>query len=93
MEIHKIICIYFNFPFLMYKFDISNQSFIKIIHFDFPAIRNPAKISINPDAKSENFSAGMIFLTDIGIVKIPNQIISVKGNQHIAITNGYIARH
>ena len=59
-----------------------NQTIAFIEHFLLPlGAVNPGEAAINPDASTGYTAFGMVLLADIGIVDIPDVVISVKIDQ------------
>jgi hypothetical protein len=45
----------------------------------------PPQLSFGPDTHAKNMSKSMILLADVWPIQIPDLIISIKGNQQVAI--------
>jgi hypothetical protein len=58
-----------------------------------PISFDPIELAVDPDTKPKLMPIGMIFLSDKGIVNIPQTIILIKGNQQCSVSYRQITGH
>jgi hypothetical protein len=58
-----------------------------------PIFFDPIELAIDPDAKPKLMPIGVIFISNKGIVYVPQAIILIKGNQQSSVSYRNITGH
>jgi hypothetical protein len=100
MEIDNIVAVKGEAQIAMIETDAGGERIAQIALADLPAgIAGPkelrlmlaGKIGVNPKAARPR--AGVVFLPDMGEIKIANLVLMVEGNEELSVPDRDITRH
>jgi hypothetical protein len=94
LEIHDVAAGEVQTEMFAYCGNMGKKTFLGILKCEIPVFSvHPREHTISPDTEPEFVAVGMVFLSHIGIINIPEAIILVKGDEKVPVSDRYITRH
>jgi len=91
--IHEIMAVKTHTQIFIHCCDLCDQHFVDISKVEIPISFDPIELAIDPDTKPKLMPIGMIFISNKGIVNVPQTIILVKGNQQSSVSYRNVTGH